>query len=702
MTPKTVLTAVLAAATVAATFAAQRPPAPANPNVNVEWRAYGGDLRHQHYSPLAQIDASNFNGLEVAWRFKTDSLGPRPEFKLEGTPLEVTGILYTTAGTRRAVVALDASTGELRWVHAEYEGARAAASPRQLSGRGVAYWTDGREERILYVTTGYRLVALDAKTGAKIPGFGKNGIVDLKEGAVFGKEQPIDLETGEIGVHSTPSVTKDGVVMIGSSFLEGGTPKTHNNTKGLVRGYDVRTGKGLWTFNTIPRPGEFGNDTWEKESWAVTGNTGVWNQISVDEDLGLAYLPVETPSSDFYGGLRPGNNLFAESIVAIDYRTGQRKWHYQLVHHPIWNMDIAAAPMLVDITVNGQPVKAVAAMGKQAMLYLFNRATGAPIFPIEERSVPQSDVPGEKTSPTQPFPTKPPPYDHQGVTVDNLIDFTPELRAEAVKIAARYKTGPIFTPPPVSKAEGPIAGFRSSGGTNWPGGSFDPETHIAYVPSFTSFPVLGLLPPPSKEFSDLPYVSGNVLTGVRYISGPGENVGADAPARASAGSGQASGRASSAPAATTNDGAVNADASPQGLPLLKPPYGRLTAIDLDRGEILWQVAHGETPDSVRNHPALKGLTIPRTGQSGAVGALVTKTLVIMGDPLATTASGRARGAMLRAYDKATGKEVGTVFLPAQQSGTPMTYMLNGRQFIVVAVSGGSYSGEYIAFALPQQ
>jgi quinoprotein glucose dehydrogenase len=329
MTPKTVLTAVLAAATVAATFAAQRAPAPANPNV--EWRAYGGDLRHQHYSPLAQIDVSNFNGLEVAWRFKTDSLGPRPEFKLEGTPLEVNGILYTTAGTRRAVVALDASTGELRWVHAEYEGARAAASPRQLSGRGVAYWTDGREERILYVTTGYRLVALDATTGAKIPGFGKNGIVDLKEGAVFGKEQPIDLVNGEIGVHSTPSVTKDGVVMIGSSFLEGGTPKTHNNSKGLVRGYDVRTGSRLWTFNTIPRPGEFGNDTWEKESWAVTGNTGVWNQISVDEELGMAYLPVETPSSDFYGGLRPGNNLFAESIVAIDYKTGQRKWHFQLV-----------------------------------------------------------------------------------------------------------------------------------------------------------------------------------------------------------------------------------------------------------------------------------------------------------------------------------------------------------------------------------
>jgi len=658
-----------------------------------EWRADGGDLRHQHYSPLSQITADNFNRLEVAWRFKTDSLGPRPEYKLEGTPLMVNGVLYTTAGTRRSVVALDAGTGELLWIHAEREGARAAASPRQLSGRGVAYWSDGpgrNDERILYVTTGYRLVALDAKSGIRIPSFGKDGIVDLKEGAVFGKGQQIDLVNGEIGIHATPAVTKDGVVMIGSAFLEGGTPKTHNNTKGLVRGFDVRTGKRLWTFNTIPRPGEVGNDTWLDESWAVTGNVGVWNQISVDEDLGLAYLPVETPSSDFYGGLRPGNNLFAETLVAIDYKTGQRKWHFQLVHHPIWNMDIAAAPMLVDLTVNGQPVKAVAAMGKQAMLYLFNRVTGEPIFPIEERPVPQSDVPGEKTSPTQPFPTRPPPYDHQGVTLDNLIDFTPELHDEALKIAARYKTGPIFTPPPVSKAEGPIAGFRSSGGTNWPGGSFDPETHIAYVPSFTSMPILGLLPPPNKEFSDLPYVSANVLTGVRYISGPGENVGADAPSRTGPGSATA----------TTNDGAVNANASPQGLPLLKPPYGRITAINLDRGEILWQVAHGETPDSVRNHPALKGLNIPRTGQSGAVGALVTKTLVIAGDPLATTAANRPRGAMLRAYDKATGKEVGAVYLPAQQSGTPMTYALNGKQYLVVAISGGNYSGEYVAFRLP--
>jgi quinoprotein glucose dehydrogenase len=673
-----------------------------------EWRAYGGDLRHQHYSPLSQITADNFNSLEVAWRFKTDSLGPRPEFKLEGTPLMVNGVLYTTAGTRRSVVALDAATGELRWAHSEREGERAAASPRQLSGRGVAYWSDGpgrNDERILYVTTGYRLVALDAKTGSRIASFGKDGIVDLKEGAVFGKGQPIDLVKGEIGIHATPAVTRDGVVMVGSAFLEGGTPKTHNNTKGLVRGFDVKTGKRLWTFNTIPRPGEFGNDTWLEESWAVTGNVGVWNQISVDEDLGLAYLPVETPSSDFYGGLRPGNNLFAESIVCIDYKTGQRKWHFQLVHHPIWNMDIAAAPILADLTVDGRPVKAVAVMGKQAMLYLFNRITGEPIFPIEERPVPQSDVPGEKTSPTQPFPTRPPPYDHQGVTADNLIDFTPALRKEALEIAARYKTGPIFTPPPISKAEGPIAGFRSSGGTNWPGGSFDPDTHIAYIPSFTSMPILGLLPPPNKEFSDVPYVSANVLTGVRYISGPGENVGADAPPRTGPGGATAAAApvapaAPAAPAATTNDSAVNANASPQGLPLLKPPYGRITAINLDRGEILWQVPHGETPDSVRNSPALQGVNVPRTGQSGAVGALVTKTLVIAGDPLATTGTNRPRGAMLRAYDKTNGKEVGAVYMPAQQSGTPMTYLANGKQYIVVAISGGNYSGEYLAFKLP--
>jgi quinoprotein glucose dehydrogenase len=653
-----------------------------------EWPAYHGDYRNHHYSPLAQIDAGNFNKLEVAWRFKTDNLGNRPEYKLEGTPLMVGGVVYTTAGTRRAVVALDAATGELRWVHGEPEGARGAAAPRQLSGRGVSYWTDGKEERILYVTPGFQLVALNARTGMRIPSFGKDGAVDLKAAAVYGTGQPIDLINGEIGLHATPTIG-GGVVIVGSAFREGHTPRTHNNTKGLVQAFDVRTGKRLWNFNTIPRPGEFGHETWEENSWAYNGNVGVWNQMAVDEELGLVYLPVETPTSDFYGGHRPGNNLFADSLVAVDLKTGKRRWHFQLVHHPLWNMDVSTAPILEDITIGGKVVKAVSIMGKQAMVYVFDRATGQPVWPIEERPVPQGDVPGEKYSPTQPFPVKPPPYDHQGVTLDNLIDFTPELRAEAVKLMSRYKTGPIFTPTVISKAEGPIASFRSSGGTNWPGGAYDPETQVLYVPSYTSLVPVALMTPPSKEFSDVRYVLGDARTGVRYITGPGENAGADAPPPKPG-----------APA-TGGEGGGGGGPNPQGLPYLKPPYGRLTAIDMTKAEFIWQIAHGETPDSVRNHPALKGVNVPRTGQAGAVGVLVTKTLAIIGEPSATTLPGRPRGAMLRAYNKATGAEVGAVYMPAQQSGSPMTYMLNGKQYIIVAVSGGNYPGEYIAFSLPQ-
>jgi len=324
-----------------------------------EWPVYHGNLAQHHYSPLDQIKADNFSGLEVAWRFKTDNLGTQPEFKLEGTPLMVGGVLYTTGGTRRSVVALDAATGELLWMYGLKEGVRGAASPRQLSGRGVAYWSEGpmrKDERILYVTPGFRLVALDATTGIPISDFGTDGIIDLKAAAVYGNEQPIDLVTGEIGLHATPTIVRD-VVIVGSSMREGHTPRTHNNTKGLVQAFDVRTGERNWIFNTIPRPGEFGHETWEDGSWARTGNVGVWNQIAADAELGLVYLPVETPTSDFYGGHRPGDNLFAESLVALDLETGERRWHFQLVHHPIWNMDISTAPILEDITVNGREIK---------------------------------------------------------------------------------------------------------------------------------------------------------------------------------------------------------------------------------------------------------------------------------------------------------------------------------------------------------
>jgi quinoprotein glucose dehydrogenase len=446
---------------------------------NGEWPTYGGDLGNTRYSALDQINAANFNQLQIAWRLKTENFGPGPEYKFEATPLMVKGVLYTTAGSRRAVVALDAATGELLWMHAEHEGERGQKAPRQLSGRGVAYWTDGNEERILYVTPGYRLIALDAKTGIPVATFGKQGVVDLR----LNDDQEMDLINAEIGLHATPIVAGDTVI-VGAAHRSGAEPKSRVNVKGYVRGFDVRTGKRLWIFHTVPKPGEFGYDTWEKGSAEYTGNTGVWTQISVDEDLGMAYLPVELPTHDYYGGERPGNTLFSESIVAVDLKTGQRKWHYQLVHHGLWDFDIPCAPVLVDITVNGKPVKALAQATKQSVLYVLNRVNGEPVWPIVERAVPAGDVPGEWYSPTQPVPTKPPFYGRNGFTTDELIDFTPGLKKEALQVAAKYKLGPIFTPPVVSKADGYLATLiigQSLGGTNWPGGSYDPQTHMFYV-----------------------------------------------------------------------------------------------------------------------------------------------------------------------------------------------------------------------------
>jgi len=679
-----------------------------------DWPYYTADVKGSRYSPLDQITASNFNQLEVAWRFKTDNLGTRPEFKLEGTPLAVNGVVYATGGTRRSVVALDGKSGELMWVYSMREGARAVAAPRQLSGRGLSYWTDGKgDDRVLFVTTGYRLVALNAHTGQPVKTFGTDGIVDMKVGAVVGKGEQIDLETGEIGLHSTPTVAKD-VVIVGSSFREGLTVKTHNNTKGLVRAWDVRTGKLLWTFNTIPRPGEFGNDTWEKESWAINGNTGVWSQITVDEDAGLVYLPVEDPTSDLYGGHRPGNNLFGDSLVCLDLKSGERKWYYQIVHHPIWDLDMPAAPLLMDINVDGKPIKAVAQATKQGMLYVFDRITGKPVWPIEERPVPQTDVPGEKTSRTQPFPTKPPAYSRNGVVESDLVDFTPELKQQALEVAKRYRLGPVFLPPLVSKPEGPLAAMTSgtlSGGVNWPGSAFDPETHrfISHACNACLSP-LGLVPPP-KEFSDLDYVMGTAGSNFRPIVGGGEGTAADAPQGARgaapapppppAGAAEGRGRgAAGGGRGPSPDAVFNAGTTVQGVPLVKPPYGVIVSINLDKGEMDWSIPHGDTPDAVRNSPALKGINVPKTGQSGNVGVVVTKTLVVVGDPSVTTTPDHPRGAMLRAYNKQTGEQVGAVYMPAPQSGSPMTYMADGKQYIVVSISGGNYSGEYLAFALP--
>jgi quinoprotein glucose dehydrogenase len=704
--PRLVLIGVLAA--VIAPLSGQSPAG--KPSImNGEWPDYSGDLRGWRYSPLDQINASNFNQLQVAWRFKTDNLGPRPEYKLEGTPVMVKGMLYTTGGTRRSVISLDGRTGELNWAHSLREGRRAAVSPRQLSGRGVSYWTDGKgDERVIYVTTGYRLVELDAKTGAMIQSFANKGVLDLKVGVVKGVNDQIDLETGEIGIHSTPAIAGDTII-IGSSFREGATVTTHNNTKGLVRAFDVRTGKLLWRFNTIPNPGEYGHETWENDSWAINGNVGVWTQISVDEELGLVYLPVETPTSDHYGGHRPGNNLFAESLVCVDLKTGKRKWHFQFVHHPLWNLDMSSAPLLADITVNGRAIKAVAVPSKQNYLYVFDRVTGQPVWPIEERPVPRGDVPGETYSPTQPFPTKPPAYARNFVNIpDDIIDFTPELREQALSQLSRYKPGPLFNPPILGRNDGLLGSLsigNLGGGTNWPGGGYDPETRVVFAPASNAGINTHSLVTPPPGFSDIRYVRGVAGQPFVEVFGPGDCCAADSPraiAQAARGEG-APVLPSAAMASETVAGTAKLPAgglTVQGLPIMKPPYGVLAAIQLDRGELLWQVPHGDTPDGVRNHPALKGLTIPKTGQNGAVGLVVTKTLVIMGDPQATTTP-RGRGAMLRAYDKATGAEVGAVFIPAPQSASPMTYSIDGRQYIVVAVSGGAYSGEYIAFTLPR-
>ena len=625
---------------------------------DLEWRSYAADLASTFYSPAAQINADNFGDLEVAWRFSTRNLGPVPEFNLQSTPLMVGGILYSTAGSRRDVVALDATTGELLWMHRIDEGERGTAAPRRLSGRGLTYAEVDGQNQIFYVTPGYRLVALNAATGQRVNGFGTDGIVDLK----LEFDQDIDLVTGEVGLHAAPVVANNTIV-IGAAHRPGTAPKSRRNVQGHVRGYDTRTGARKWIFHTVPHSDDFGNDTWLDDSWQYTGNTGVWGQISIDPELNMAYLPVECPTGDYYGGHRIGDNLFANSLVAIDLDTGERVWHFQVSHHDVWDWDLPAAPILADITVDGREIKAVAVPTKQAWIFVFDRETGEPVWPIEERPVEGSEVPGEVLAATQPFPTKPPAIDRQGIGIDDLIDFTPELRAAAEQIANRYVLGPIYTPPTLADPNGTLGTLilpAATGGVNWPGGAVDPETGILYQYTKTQVTALRMINDPER--SDMDYVSSRRIPGV-------------SPADLSL--------------------------TVEGLPLVKPPWARISAVDLNTGDIVWQVPHGETPDNVRNHPKLKGLQIPRTGRVGRIGTLVTKTLVIAGEGGFFTTPEGANGAMLRAYNKATGAEEGAVFMPAPQTGTPMTYVVDGAQYIVVAIGGSGYEAELMAFRLPE-
>ena len=614
-----------------------------------EWRHYGGDAGGTKYSPLDQINAENVKDLQIVWRWRTASLGQPTENNWQVTPLLVGDTLYFTAGPGRSAVALDAASGDTKWTYRLDEGERGQRAPR-TNNRGLAYWSDGNgAERIILITPGYQMVALDAKSGKPIPDFGTNGIVDLWEGL------DRQVQPNEIG-SSSPAMIVGNVAVVGNALLSGTAPRSMNNVPGYIRGYDVLTGKLLWTFHTIPKPGEFGYDTWEDNSAEHTGNTGAWAPLSADLELGYVYVPVETPTGDYYGGHRPGNNLFGDSIVCLDAKTGKRIWHYQLIHHDIWDWDTASAPVLLDVTVDGRPRKIVAQVTKQGWAYVFDRITGEPIWPIIERPVPQTDVPGEKTSPTQPIPTKPAPFDRQGVTEADLIDFTPELKAEALRIASQFKLGPIYTPPIVENTNGKLGTLtvpHNQGAANWESAAADPETGILYVPSITNW--WGAALTPGGDRSDMKYI------------GRGARV-----------------------------------EPPMGLPIIKPPWGRITAIDLNTGDHVWMVPNGQAPDYVKNHPALAGIDLSGAGNPERAPLLVTKTLLFSGDGPGLFSSGpQGGGKKFRALDKKTGRTIHEMELPANETGLPMTFMAGGRQFIVVAIGARNFPAELIALALPQ-
>jgi quinoprotein glucose dehydrogenase len=613
---------------------------------NGEWRVNGGDTGSTRYSPLDQINAGNVKTLQVVWRWKAQNMGPSPQGAWEVTPLMAGGKLFFTAGTGRTVVAADALTGETLWTYRGDDTAdRGAVRP---NNRGVSYWSDGKgDDRILFVTPGYQLVALNAKTGAPIANFGTDAHVDLWKGL----DRPV-VEKGTIGATSPPIIVRDTAV-VGAALKVGVSLPTKLNTPGYIRGYDVRTGKLLWTFHTVPQGKEEGTETWLKdpqtgvESWKFTGNTGAWGPLTGDEELGYVYIPVEAPSGDLYGGQRPGSNLFSDSIVCLDAKTGKKIWHYQLIHHEMWDYDIPAAPILLDLTVDGKKIKALAQVNKSAYTFVFDRTNGKPVWPIEERPVPKGNVPGEWYSPTQPYPTKPKAFDRQGVTEADLADYTPEIKAEALKVASNYVMGPIYTPPIVKDAGGKLATIQlpgAGGGANWMGGSVDAETGMLYVPSTTA-PYFSALAPGGTK-SEMQYV----------VAGGGGNP------------------------------------TVMGLPLIKGPYGRITAINLNTGDHAWMIPNGKPADSLVNNPALKaaGIDASKWGGSQRSPILVTKTLLFEGSDT------------LRAIDKKTGDVINEMPLGAALSGGTMTYSINGRQFIVAVVAGQQGGGaELVGLALPQ-
>ena len=646
-----------------------------------EWPTYGGDLANSKYSPLDQITAANFATLRPAWRAKSpdaflsmtlpdgsewhadskaifdelNRLDPKrwrdeqPPFvqNYKATPLMIGGTLYVNSPASVGA-AYEARTGAVKWIYnpKSYEAGTTTMTLR-WNQRGVAYWRSGNDERIYWGTGDGYLIAVDAKTGRPIPGFGKNGKVDLMEGLPRAKRGTRDyLNALTYSVQSPPIVVGDLVI---SPAAISSLVKVKEQIPGWIRAFDARTGQVRWTFQTVPSKGELGSDTWGDGSNEYAGKVTVWTMMSADEALGLVYLPTNTTAPDFYGAHRLGNNLFAESVVALDITTGKRVWHFQTVHHGLWDYDNPAAPNLLDVTVNGTRIKALAQITKQGYVYTFDRATGRPVWPIEERPVPASDVPGEKASSTQPVPSKPAPFEYQGVNVNDLADFTPEIRAMAEKAIQGFKHGPLFTPPSL---EGTISRPGTTGGANWGGAAVDPDTGMIYIPSRNAYAVLRLQKPEAGLESNLLYMQ--------------------APARPVR--------------------------MPDGLPLFKPPYSRMTAIDMNTGDHKWMTATG-SGDRIRNLPQLKGLNLPALGGDVTLsGPLLTKTLLIY----ALTSGGSKGGPRLVAYDKTTGKEVASADLPGAAIGTPMTYLAGGKQYIAITVQGATATAvpDLIALALP--
>lgn len=600
-----------------------------------DWPSYGGDAGSTKYSSLDQLHQGNIGRAKVVWRWQSpdDALAlADPALsagQLKGTPILVDGVLYLRTSLSM-VAAIDGATGKELWSFDPLSYRAGRPTNFGFNTRGVAYWTDGVERRILVATGDAHLWALDASTGAPIRGFGSEGRIDLTEGL----RRPIDR--ADYTVMSPPLVVGNRVI-VGSAISD--VPRYQTMPPGDVRAFDVRTGELSWVFHTIPQPGEFGHGSWEKGSWAYTGNTNVWTMMSADEEAGLVYLPVGTPTNDWYGGHRPGDNLFAESLVALRADTGERVWHYQLVHHGVWDYDPPAAPILVDLEMEGRPVPVVAQITKQGFVFLFDRLSGEPVWPIEERPVAQSAIPGERLSPTQPFPTRPPPFERQGISAKDLIDFTPELRAEAEEILEQFEYGDLFHPPSL-KGTINLPGWL--GGAGWQGAAVDPQSGTLFIPSRTS-PIRVQLVEPDPERSDF-----------RYMRDGGQAV-----------------------------------PGPRGLPLVQPPHVRITAIDLNEGEQLWQIPLG---DGVR-HDVIE-LGVPDPGPLGGgtfTGPLLTGTMLLIGHSGARDGNPESGGALL-AFDKETGAALGSVELPGTPTGTPITYRIGEKQYVAVAYTGEEETG----------